>query len=58
MSNIGIVIPAYNEEKNIIKLVKEIRKNLNTYIVIVDDSKNNKTELEIKKKYIKKLFYY
>ena len=58
MSNIGIVIPAYNEEKNIIKLVKEIRKNLNTYIVVVDDSKNNKTELEINKKYIKKLFYY
>jgi len=38
MSNIGIVIPAYHEEKNIIKLVKEIRKNVSSYIVIIDDS--------------------
>ncbi len=58
MSNIGIVIPAYHEEKNIIKLVKEIRKNVSSYIVIIDDSENNKTEVEIKKRNIKNLFYY
>lgn len=58
MSNIGIVIPAYNEEKNIIKLIREIRKYINCYIVIVDDSENNNTEIVILKNSIYKLKYY
>ena len=32
MKSIGIVIPAYNENENIIKLLKSIRKNLNCLI--------------------------
>ena len=41
--NIAIVIPAYNEKDNILKLVTEISKRLNeSEIVIVDDSKEDK----------------
>ena len=58
MSNIGIVIPAYHEEKNIIKLIKHIRKYTNSYIVIVDDSENDRTEVIIKHKKLKNLYYY
>ena len=48
--NIGIVIPAYNEEKNIIKLVKKIKNKIkNSSIIIVDDSANKKTFQLIKK---------
>ena len=58
MSDIGIVIPAYNEEKNIIKLIREIRKYINCYIVIVDDSENDNTEKVILRNSIYKLRYY
>jgi len=58
MSDIGIVIPAYNEEKNIIKLIKKIRKYINCYIVIVDDSENDKTEKVIMSNSIQKLGYF
>ena len=44
MKKIAIVIPAYNEDKNIIKLIKEIRRKIYLIIVIVDDSKNLKTK--------------
>ena len=44
MNKIAIVIPAYNEDKNIIKLVKEIRKITKSIIVVVDDSQNLKTK--------------
>ena len=41
--NIAIVIPAYNEKDNILKLVTEISKRINECeIVIVDDSKEDK----------------
>ena len=55
MSDIGIVIPAYNEEKNIIKLVKKIRKYVDCYIIIVDDSENDNTEKVIMRNSIQKL---
>ena len=44
MKKIAIVIPAYNEDKNLIILIKEIRKKTKSIIVIVDDSKNLKTK--------------
>ena len=44
MKSVGIVIPAYNESKNIIKLLKTIKKKINCLIVIVDDSPNLKTQ--------------
>ena len=46
MSNsIAIIIPTYNEEENIEKLIKSIKHYVNnSLIVIVDDSANNKIE--------------
>ena len=58
MKKIAIVIPAYNEEKNLIKLIKEIRKKTKSIIVIVDDSKNLKTKKIINLNKIKNLYYF
>ena len=44
MKSIGIVIPAYNENENIIKLLNNIRKKSNYLIIIVDDSSNLNTK--------------
>jgi dolichol-phosphate mannosyltransferase len=51
--SIGIVIPCYNEEKNILKLIKQLKNKIKKdhVIVIIDDSKNN---LKIK---IEKVIY-
>ena len=51
--SIGIVIPCYNEEKNILKLIKQLKNKIKKdhRIVVIDDSKNN---LKIK---IKKVLY-
>jgi dolichol-phosphate mannosyltransferase len=40
---IGIIIPCYNEEENIFKLIKQLKNKIkkNYRIIIVDDSKNN-----------------
>ena len=37
MKKIGIVIPAFNEDKNIINLIKQIKKRINCTVLIVDD---------------------
>ena len=58
MKKIAIVIPAYNEDKNLIKLIKEIRKKIKSIIVIVDDSKNLKTKKIINSNKIKNLYYF
>jgi|TARA_B100000315_G_C14370306_1_gene492653 glycosyltransferase involved in cell wall biosynthesis len=44
MINVGIAIPAYNEEKNVIKLINKINMLLKCYIIIVDDSENQNTK--------------
>ena len=44
MKKIGIVIPAFNEDKNIINLINQIKKRLNCLILIVDDSTNKNTK--------------
>ena len=42
MSNINIVIPTFNEDKNILRLIKSIKKYVpDALICIVDDSKKN-----------------
>jgi dolichol-phosphate mannosyltransferase len=49
INNISIVIPILNEEKNLIKLIKEIKKvknklNLNKFeLILVDDNSTDKT---------------
>ena len=58
MKSIGIVIPAYNERENILKLIKKIRKNLNCIIIIVDDSADLNTQKILKKNKIRNIKYY
>jgi dolichol-phosphate mannosyltransferase len=59
LKNIGIIIPAYNEEKNIERLVNNINKYLdNPFIYIVDDSLGNKTSNIIKTKRLKVKYYH
>ena len=45
--DISIVIPIYNEQDNIIKLIKEVRvaleKKINYEIIIVDDGSDDNT---------------
>ena len=58
MKSIGIVIPAYNEKKNIIKLIKAIRRKINCVIIIVDDSTNLETQKIILRNKVKNLKYF
>mgnify|MGYP001200441893 CR=1 FL=1 len=58
MQSIGIVIPAYNEKDNILKLIKGIRKKLNCIIVIVDDSSNLDTQKIVIKSKLKNIKYF
>tara|TARA_B100001057_G_scaffold486188_1_gene567003 strand:- start:21 stop:737 length:717 start_codon:yes stop_codon:yes gene_type:complete len=58
MKSIGIVIPAYNERENILKLIRKIRNSLNCIIIIVDDSADLSTQKILKKNKIKNVRYY
>ena len=59
MKNLAIVIPTLNEEENIEKLVKQIKKQLpKATILIVDDSKNKKIEKIIVKKKLKAKYFH
>ena len=50
IKNIGIIIPAFNEENNIIKLIKKIKSKFkDSSIIIVDDSNHKKIWDLIKK---------
>ena len=47
-----IIIPAYNEELNIVKTVEDVKKNTNyDYVVINDGSKDNTKEVCEKEKF-------
>ena len=53
-----IIIPAYNEDQNIVNLIKIIQKNyLNYDILIIDDSSNSLTKEIIEKNKFKNLEY-
>ena len=54
MKTIGIVIPAYNEKENILKLIKGIRRYLNCVILVVDDSYDKSTQKILSKSRVKK----
>ncbi len=58
MNKIGIVIPAYNEKENILKLIKGIRKYLNCIILIVDDSKDKDIKKILSKNNVKNFKYF
>lgn len=58
MKSVGIVIPAYNESENIVKLIRTIRKCLKCLIIIVDDSSNLKTKKIISKSKLKNIKYF
>ena len=48
---IAIIIPTFNEEKNINRLITSIRKFLlKSFIYVIDDSKNFKTKKILKGK--------
>ena len=54
INNISIVIPILNEEKNLIKLIKEIKKvnkktNLNKFeLILVDDNSTDNSHKVLK----------
>ena len=51
--NFGIIIPTYNEEKNIVSLVDNIRRSSTPkYILIIDDSKKSMKSYLLKKNII------
>jgi len=58
--SINIIIPTFNEDENIISLLKDIKKNIPTAsISIVDDSKNNNMKKILKKNnFDKKIKYF
>ena len=58
MKSVGLVIPAYNEKENILKLIKGIRKYLDCVIIIVDDSNNNDSQKILIKNKIKNIKYF
>lgn len=59
MTEINIVIPTFNEDKNIIPLLRNIKKNVPTAsIAIVDDSKNNIMKQILKKNKFEKSIKY
>lgn len=56
MNDLAIIIPAYNEESNILKLIKEIKSLLQKpNIFIIDDSSTDKTKFLVSKE---KINYY
>ena len=58
VNQIAIIIPAYNEEKNIERLIKNIKHYVgNVLIIVVDDSSNNKISTIIKKKKLDILYF-
>jgi dolichol-phosphate mannosyltransferase len=58
LNQIAIIIPTYNEERNIERLIKNIKRYVgNILIIVVDDSNNNKISTIIKKKKLDILYF-
>jgi dolichol-phosphate mannosyltransferase len=59
MRKINIIIPTYNEDKNILSLIKKIKKYVpDARICIVDDSKTNNIDKILKKNNYYKVIYF
>lgn len=58
MNTVGIIIPAYNEKENILKLIKSIRKKINCLIIVVDDSADLDTKKILYKEKFKNIRYF
>ena len=57
-NQIAIVIPTYNEEENIERLIKNIKYHVGkALIIVIDDSSNNKISTIIKKKKLDILYF-
>jgi len=57
-NQIAIIIPTYNEEKNIERLIKSIKHHLgNALIIVVDDSSNKKISAIVKNKKLDILYF-
>lgn len=41
--DVGVIIPAYNEEKNIGEIIRRVKKTLESKIIVVDDYSQDKT---------------
>lgn len=55
--NLSIILPAFNEEKNIKKFINSIYKlNKSVEIIVIDNNSNDKTKYEIKKTKCKYFF--
>ncbi len=57
---IYIILPSFNEEKNLIKIIKKIEflnKKLKSKVILVDDGSNDATEKIVKKKHSVKIIY-
>jgi len=54
--NIAIIIPAYNESGNIKNLLNEIKLNVKSEIIVIDDSNNSLTKSVLKKNKIKIIY--
>ena len=58
MNNLLIIIPAYNEGKNLIELLKKIKsENENWSIIVVDDSESFETSKLKENNKEKKIFF-
>ena len=59
MRKINIIIPTYNEDKNILSLIKKIKKYVpDARICIGDDSKTNNIDKILKKNNYYKVIYF
>ena len=58
MNNVGVIIPTYNEEENIGKLVESIKSCVpNSEIFVVDDSSNDLTKKILENKSFVNFFH-
>jgi dolichol-phosphate mannosyltransferase len=58
MKKINIIIPTYNEDRNILSLIKKIKVHVpHAHVCIVDDSKNNNIEKILNKNNLHKVLY-